>query len=277
MLSLFNKIWNGFKEYIVLVVLLLISLILLSQSNKPPVKKVKSVAFSSFAILTSAFSNIITPFQNSFENSRIKEVNARLMLEVNRLREYGIQNEELKRMLGLKDSSAFPLIAAKIISKFASASQGNFVINAGINENIKPGMPVINDQGLIGIVVNTSKDYASVRTLMHRELKLAIKNQRSRYDGIIEWNGAELIIKNVPKSFDMEVGDRIVTSDFSTKFPPSIPVGVVSGGTRDKTGMFNNIIVTPYVDFIRAENIFVIGFIPSTVKNNLELNLFRTK
>lgn len=269
------RIWNGYKEYIIVVVLLLISLTAVSLNENPAIRKVKTYAFASFSVLTSAVSRIIDPFQNSFEVEKLRETNARLMLQVNALREYGLQNEELKGMLGLKDSSDFPLIPAKIVSKYMTPGQGSFVINIGENEGVRVGMPVINDQGLVGIIYSVAPDYSMLRTLRNRDLKFAVKNQRSRFDGVIEWNGSDLVIINVPKTFDMEVGDRIVTSDFSTKFPPSIPVGKVKGGTRDKTGIFNNITVIPFVDFVRVENVFVVGIVPSVQKNNLELNLLK--
>ncbi len=272
-----NRIWNRFKEYLILIFLLIISLILISLSNKPPVKKVKSFAFGGFAVVSSAFSKMISPFINGYENSRLREVNANLMLQVNQLREYGIKYDELKRMLDYKDSSAFPLIPCKIISKFLPAANGNYVINIGSSENVKPGMPVVNDLGLVGLISEVTEEYSLVKTLRNSELKIAVRNQRSRYDGVLEWNGTQLIIKNVPKTYDMEVGDRIITSDFSTKFPPSIPVGVVAGGNRDKTGIFNNVIVKPFVDFIRIENVFVIGIVPSFQKKNVELNLLNQK
>jgi len=268
-----NRIWNRFREYLVLILLLVVSLVLISLNNKPPVKKVKAFAFGGFAVITSTFSKIISPFINGYENSRLREVNAKLMLQVNQLREYGIKYEELKRMLDYKDTSNFPLIPCKIISKILSPANGNFIINIGANEKIKTGMPVVNDLGLVGIVSEVANEYAIVNTLRNSELKLAVKNQRSRFDGVLEWNSSQLIIKNVPKTFDMEVGDRIVTSDFSSKFPPSIPVGIVVGGNRDKTGLFNNVVVKPFVDLIRIENVFVVDVVQSYKKNNVELNL----
>lgn len=275
MKGFFSKFWLGYKEYIIVVLLLVLSLSVLSLNSKPGIKKVKAFAFGGFAVLTSGVSKVVEPFSTAFEVQNLREENAQLMLQVNRLREYGIQNEELKKQLALKDSSKYPLIAAKVVSKFASTSQGNFIINAGDDENVKTGMPVINSQGLLGVITTVSKDYSIVRTLRNRELKFAVKNQRSRFDGVLEWNGKDLSIKNVPKTYDMEVGDRIVTSDFSTKFPPSLPVGVVAGGNRDKTGIFNNIVVTPYADLMRIEHVFVIAFVPSVQKNNLELNLIK--
>ncbi|RJP67802.1 MAG: rod shape-determining protein MreC [Ignavibacteriales bacterium] len=272
-----NRIWNRFREYLILILLLVISLLLISFNNKPPVKKVKAFAFGGFAAITSAFSEIISPFINSYENGRLREVNAKLMLQVNQLREYGIKYDELKRMLGYKDTSDFPLIPCRIISKILSPANGNYIINIGTAENIKKGMPVINDLGLVGVVDEVANGYSIMKSIRNSELKLAVRNQRSRFDGVLEWNGSQLIIKNVPKTFDMEVGDRIVTSDFSSRFPPSIPVGVVAGGNRDKTGLFNNVIVKPFVDLIRIENVFVVGLVQSYQKNNIELNLIDKK
>lgn len=275
MRGIVTKFWNGYKEYIAVVVLLTLSLTLISQDKKPGISRVKTLAFGGFAIFNAVASQIVEPFQVPFEIKQLRENNAKLMLQVNHLREYGIQNEELKKMLALKDSSSFPLIAARVVSKFVSASQGNFTIGAGENEGIKIGMPVISYQGLVGLVIMVSPDFSIVRTLKNSEMKFAIKNQRSRFDGVLGWNGKELVIKNVPKTYDMQVGDRIVTSDFSSKFPPSIPVGIVSGGMNDKTGIFNNISVKPFVDFVAIDNVFIIAQVPSVQKNNLELNLLK--
>lgn len=277
MRSIVSRIWYGYKEYIILVVLLLFSLMLISFSQKPAIRKVKTVSFGAFAFLTSGVSAVLEPFQTGFEVQRLREANARLMLQVNRLRENSFQNEELRGMLGFKDTSNLPLISASIVSKFVSTSQGNFIINIGEKEGIRSGMPVINHQGLIGTVYTVGPDFSIVRTLRNTELKVAVRNQRSRFDGVLEWNGSELIIKNIPKTFDMEVGDRIVTSDFSTKFPPSIPVGIVTGGNRNKAGMFNDISVKSFVDFVKIDNAFVVTIIPSKQINQLELNLVRDK
>ncbi len=275
MLAILVRIWNNYKEYIILSIILIIALVLVSFSQSKEVKTVKTTAFGTFAYLTSAVTKLYEPFQTSFEVQKLREENARLMLQVNQLREHGIQNEELKSLINYRDSSNYPLVPARIVSKYVSSTQGNFIINAGSDDNVKIGMPVINNKGLIGIVFLTEKNFSIVRTLNNRELKFAVKNQRSRFDGIIEWNGTELIIRNVPKTYDMEIGDIVITSDFSTKFPPNIPVGEILGGTRDKTGIFNNITVKPLVDFTKVEHVFIVQIIPSVQKKGLELNLLK--
>lgn len=268
-------LWRNFKEYIVLILLVSISFYTLSTNQKPAVKKVKSVAFASFAVITSVVSDVINITKIKNENDRLRRVNAELMLHVNELREYGIQNIRLKRLLGLKDTLKYPLIAAEVISKSFSNVQGTITLNAGSRNGIKPGMPVINDEGLIGIVYNTSKDFSMARILRNFDLKLTVKDERSRIDGILKWNGKNLVIVNVPKTYDVEVGDRIITSDLSTIVPIPLPVGDVVGINKSSTGIFNEVVVKPFVDFIRVENVFVLGLVKSDEKNNLELNFFK--
>jgi rod shape-determining protein MreC len=275
MFRFFSRAWEEYKEYIILVLLLIISLVTLSLNQKPGVKKVRAIAFGTFASVTSVISDVINTAKYQSENERLREVNAELMLQVNRLREYGILNEELKGLVGLKDTFNYPLIPATIVSKSFTKSQSTITLNVGESNGVKPGMPVINDQGLVGIVHSISEDFAIARTLKNIDLKLTVKDERSRVDGIMKWNGQDLVIVDVPKTYDVEPGDRIITSELSSIVPLPVPIGVVVGLSKVETGIFNEVKVKPFVDFVRVENVFVLGVIQSKQKNDLELNFYR--
>jgi len=274
MFRFFSRTWEGYKEYIILVLLLIISLITLSLNQKPQVKKVRAIAFGTFASATSIISDIINTAKVKSENDRLRQTNAELMLQVNKLREHGILNEELKGLVGLKDTFNYPLIPATIVSKSLTKSQSTITINVGESSGIKPGMPVINDHGLIGIVNSVSEDYSIARTLKNIDLKLTVKDERSRVDGIMKWNGEDLIIVNVSKTYDVEPGDRIITSDLSSIVPVPIPIGVVIELSKVETGIFNEVKLKPFVDFVRVENVFVMEIVQSKQKNDLELNFY---
>ncbi len=206
--------------------------------------------------------------------NRLRKVNAELMLQVNKLREYGVVNENLKKLIGLKDSLDYPLIPATIVSKSLTKAQETITINVGSRKEIRPGMPVINDKGLVGIVYSTSEDFSIARTLKNFDLKLTVKDERSRIDGIMKWNGDELVIVDVPKTYDIEPGDRIITSDLSSVVSIPIPVGIVSGISNIETGIFNQVRIKPFTDFASIEYVFVIGIVESKQKNDLELNFY---
>ena len=275
MFRFFSKIWNEFKEYIILVLLLILSLVTLSLNEKPGIKKVHSLAFGAFASVTSVISNVINTAKVESENERLRRVNAELMLQVNKLREYAVVNEQLKKLLEIKDSLSYPLIPAKVVSKSLTKSQSTITINIGSQDGVKPGMPVINDMGLVGIVNSTSEDYAIARTLKNIDLKITVKDERSRVDGVMKWNGEDLVIINVPKTYDVEPGDRIISSELSSIVPVPIQVGVVLGLTKVEEGIFNEVKIKSYVDFVSVENVFVIGIVESKEKKNLELNFYK--
>jgi len=274
MYRIFQRLWEDFKEYFILVTLLVVSLVIISYNQNPSVKKVRAVAFGTFAAVSSVVSDVVNITRLRNENNELRKTNAELMLQVNRLREYGIVNEELKKLLSIKDTADFPLIAASIVSRNLSRSQSVLTINAGSIKGIKAGMPVINDHGIIGIVSSVSEDYAIVRTLKNLDLKLTVKDERSRVDGVMKWNGNNLVMINVPRTYDIEPGDRIIVSEMSSIVSLPLPVGVVQGLSNIETGIFNEIKIQPYVNFSRVENVFVIATIQSVQKNNLELNFY---
>jgi rod shape-determining protein MreC len=274
MIRFFTRLWSSFKEYIVLVVLVIVSISFLSINQKPAVKNARAVAFGTFAAVSSVISDFINITKTKSENETLRKVNAELMLQVNELREYGIQDEELKKLLKLKDSLNYPLIPAAIVSKSFSKAQGTVTLNMGTKNGVKPGMPVINDQGLIGIIYNASEDFSIARTLRNFDLKITVKDQRSRIDGIMKWNGENLVIINVPKTYDVEPGDRIITSDLSSIIPVPLPIGVVTGLSNIKIGIFNEVKIKPFVDFVRVEHVFIVGIVESKQKDNLELNFY---
>jgi rod shape-determining protein MreC len=277
MIRFFLKLWDDFKEYIILVVLLIFSLFTISLNKTPEIKNLKALAFGSFAAVTSVVADITNIAKIKSENKRLLRTNAELMLEINRLRQYGIQNIELKNLLGLKESTKYPLIPGVVVSKTLTTSQSAITLNVGKNDGIRSGMPVINDQGFVGIVYDTSDDFCIVRTLINIDIKVTVKDERSRIDGIMKWNGDDLVIVDVPKTYDVKTGDRIITSEISSIVPIPLPVGVVSGITNVSTGIFNEAKVQPFVDFNKVENVFVIGIVESVQKNKLELNFYNRK
>lgn len=273
MIRFFVSVWENFKEYIVLVVLLIVSLVLLSQNNSQGIQKVRSIAFGTFASVTSVFTDIFNISNLKSENENLRRTNAEMMLQLSRLREYAIVNEDLKGLLALKDSSAFPLIPATIVSKSLTKSQGTITLNAGKNQSVKVGMPVITDKGLVGIIYSISDNYSIARTLTNIDLKITVKSERTRENAIMKWNGEWLVMVNVPKTFDLKKGDRIVTSEISSIIPFPLPVGLVYEIGNVEKGIFNEIRVHPFVDFQKVENVFILGIVKSKEIDDLEFNL----
>lgn len=272
MIRFLVSIWENFKEYVVLVVLLAASLILLSQNNTQGIQRVRSVAFGTFASVTSIFTDFFNISNLKKENEELRRTNAEIMLQLSRLREFGIVNEDLKGLLALKDSSNFPLISATIVSKSISKSQGTITINAGLNQGVKAGMPVITDKGLVGIIFTTADNYSIARTLNNVDLKITVKSERTRENAVMKWNGDWLVMTNVPKTYNLKKGDRIVTSDISSSIPFPLPVGLVYEVGNVQQGIFNEVKVQSFVNFQKVENLFILGIVKDKEIDKIEFN-----
>lgn len=275
MFRIFSKIWSNFKEYIVLVVLVLLSLIILSQNQNTKVQKVRAIAFGSFASMSSVVSDLFSTTDLKRENRELRETNAKLMLKLSQLRKYGITNEELRNLVHFKDTTSYPLIPASIVSKSISFTQNSITLNAGLRDSVKPGMPLINDEGIIGIIQSTAEDFSIAKTLHNVDLKLTVMDERSRINGILKWTGEELIMMNIPSTYDIQVGDRIVTSDISSIIALPVPVGVVEEFKPGNTGVFSYIKIKPFVNLTDIDNLFILAIVKSKQVEDLELNFYR--
>ena len=275
MFRFFSKVWSNFREYIVLVIVVLLSLIILSQNQNLQVQKVRAIAFGSFASVSSIISDLFSTTDLKRENRELRETNAKLMLMLSKLRKYGITNDELRNLVQFKDTTAFPLIPASIVSKSLSFVQNSITLNAGSKDSVLAGMPVLNDEGLIGIIQSTAEEFSIAKTLHNVDLKLAVMDERSRINGILKWTGEELIMMNIPSTYDIEAGDRIVTSDISSIVAFPIPVGIVEEFKPSASGVFSYIKIKPFVDLATIDNLFILAVVKSKQVEDLELNFYR--
>ncbi|BDQ02200.1 rod shape-determining protein MreC [Ignavibacterium sp.] len=275
MIRFLNSVWYNFKEYIILTVLVILSLFIISQNHSPAVQRVRAISFGTFATVTSVVSDVVNIKSLKKENEQLRETNAKLMLQLSKLREAAIINEELKGLVTLKDTSGYPLIPASVVSKSLSRVQGTITLNVGNSDSVKVGMPVLTDKGLVGIIYSVSGNYSIARTLQNVDLKITVKDERTRENGLMKWNGENLVIINVPKTYQIKKGDRIVTSELSSLVPFPIPVGVAAGSNNVETGIFNEIKVIPFVDFSKVENVFVLKTVASKEIDSLELNFLK--
>ncbi|MCX7875562.1 MAG: rod shape-determining protein MreC [Melioribacteraceae bacterium] len=275
MINFAQKILYQFKEYFILLFLVLICLLLISNSENSKAKKLKAFAIANFAVVEKLSSSFISLFVKDESIDELKKQNAILMLELEKVRKAEKENEELREMLSIKDTSSYNLIPTNIVSKLTNKFQGNFVIDKGSNDGIIKGMPVINTKGLAGIVMDVTENFSVVKTLYNTSLNIAVNIKRTNVNGILNFNGRNLIVKNIPTTYDVKEGDEVVTSDFSTAFPPSIPIGVIEKKELNMLGLLHTLYVKPFSDVNTSHFLFVIKVVPSKQINNLEMNLIK--
>jgi rod shape-determining protein MreC len=259
-----------FKEYAVLSALLMISLILMALGDNTQIRHIRSVVTVVYGVVQDQLSFIPRYLALRSESDMLRRMNIDLADEVSRLRDARIENSQLRNLLGLKESLRYPLIAGKVVGKNLTLLRNTVTLNVGRLDGVLPRMPVINEGGLLGVVSAVSDHYSVVRILLNADFRASAKVERSRVDGILAWNGEALLLSNVAKTLDVKVGDSLVTSEYSSTYPPNIRVGVVREVTQQLGSLFQRVVVSPGVDFVTAEDVFVISYTPDPERQELE-------
>jgi rod shape-determining protein MreC len=260
-----------FKEYLVVGVLLAVSVTLLALNDDSQIRTIRSVAVVSVGMLQDALGIIPNYFDLRRENHVLRELNLTLADEVNRLREARLENLRLRQLLGLKERGEFGFVAANVIGKNLQLLRNTVTLDAGDRNGLRADMPIVTENGLAGKIVATSGRFAVAQILYNKDIRVSAKIERSRVDGIIRWEGGSaLALQDVAKTLDVQAGDVVITSEYSSFFPPGIRIGVVSSARGAEGSLFQSVEVRPAVDFSRLEEVFVITSMPDSERIALE-------
>ncbi len=195
---------------------------------------------------------------------RLERELARARLELQRLREAKLENERLRRMLRFREAFDYDLIVAEVVGTGTARYPSAVVVARGAADGVKPSMPALTPQGVVGKVASVGKHTAVVQLITDPATKLAAIDQRSRISGIVEAEpGGMLVMSRVPKGEDVAVGDRIVTSGYGGIFPKGLLIGHVVSVSDPPEGIFKRIELEPAAKLGRLEEVFLLVGAPS--------------
>jgi rod shape-determining protein MreC len=270
MLQRLLDLLHAFRDLVVLGACIVVSVLLLAANDNPQVKRIRGVAAVLLGTVQEPFRFVTAYLDLRSQNEILRRINVELADEVTQLREARLENVRLRRMMGLQQRTPYRLIAAEVVGKSITLLRNTLILNVGRLDGVEPLMPVINDQGLVGVVTSVTDRYAVVNILLNTEFRATAKVQRTRVDGIVEWDGHAVMLRNVARTMDVRVGDVVLTSEYSNTFPPDIRIGVVSSVDERPGSLFRSVTLTPGVDFVRLEEVFVMDAEPSAERGALE-------
>ena len=193
-------------------------------------------------------------------NKKIDELtqeNTRLMADSGEL-------ARLRELYKLDESySDYTKVGARVVAKDSKKWFSTFTIDKGSDDGIAVDMNVIGYGGLIGIVTDVGKNYATVRSIIDDISRVSAMSLRTgslcRVDGNLEqYNEGRLILKDVKSDADVNEGDMIVTSNVSTKYLPNILIGYARDLKDDSSRLTKSGYLIPVVNFDNISEVLVI-------------------
>lgn len=239
------------------LLLLVISLLLTIQSHSYHRSKViNSANFITGGVYERI--NSVNEYLNlKSENEGLANENARLKsLLYNRKDTSKVIDKAL-----LSNFGNYKVIQSKIINNNYNVYENFLTINSGTAKGVKPDMGVVNSKGIIGIVENTSKNYATVISILNIKSQINAKIKKTNHFGTLTWNGKNtgyVQLIDVPRLASVKKGDTIVTGAQSVIFPENVNIGTIHKiYTDDKTNYFT-IDVKLFNDMTSLGHVYII-------------------
>jgi rod shape-determining protein MreC len=204
-------------------------------------------------------------FERWVMQARMQDTNEDLSAENRELRKQlreiaGLQEEntQLRRALQMRERVPEDMIPAERIG----VDQSPFfrVLNIRIDRGsryTRPGMAVLSADGVVGRIDKIFDDYSDVMLVTDARSKIAVEVARNRAQGILVGDAEDGCAVDVPKDYEIEVGDLIQTSGVDELFPKGHPVGSVIS-VEQLVGDQQRLHVTPAVRFDRLDVVWVV-------------------
>lgn len=195
-------------------------------------------------------------------NSDLQERNALLEMEVINLKR---QIQDYKTLLlpdsiNLPDSIAqnYEYHFANVINNSVAKPKNFITIDKGTSDGILPEMGVVDQNGVVGIVSVAGVHSARVISLLNPDMRLSCKVKDTDYFGSLVWHGADpyyATLEEMPKHVKFSKGDTIVTSGYSSVFPPGLIVGTIEGNQTAADNNFFSLKIKLSTDFTRLSTV----------------------
>ena len=195
------------------------------------------------------------------ENERLHERITRLELEVAHLRAAGVENRRLRETLGLPAYRALALRPAEVLALSGDLIPTGATLSAGAAQGVRPGDGVVTSDGLVGRIGEVHHGLSRVTLLTDPNSAVACEVESTGVQGVVRFVTSphpRLLLTGVPLADTVRLGQLVVTSGLSLRFPRGLPVGRVERLGHDVNGLTQEIELAPAARLSRLRHAYVV-------------------
>ncbi len=268
--------WKRYRDAAIVAVLLAVPFFMLRANMKKPenlnaldraLLRVSAPIEYGAATLARGVSSIIGDYvylvDVKQDNARLSYDNARLRENVHRLEQAQVENQDLHRLLQLRENIAGETISALVVGKdFNEFFRVTRVVLDRGSRDVRPNMPVVSPDGVVGVVLHVSGDEADVQLAVDAAFVVDVEDERTKARGFVRGTGEtsrhSCNVEQVDSRDLVEVGDLLVTSGKGMRFPRGVPVARITKVNKRELGQPQEVEAAPTVDFTRLDSVLIL-------------------
>ena len=269
----FSNLFSTFSSFFLFLVLEVICFVIIINNNEHQNRVFLTTASTFNGYVAEKTTNINHYFSLAKEVERLKKANATLLSE----KEFSRHPLTTISDSTKKDSTLFvqqfDYTPATVINKSIFGNKNYLTINKGAREGIKVNQGVISDDGVVGIVIAVGTHFSRVMTILHRTTRISAMIKKNKSFGSIAWRGNDptmVSLLAIPKHIEVEKGDTVITSGYSSIFPADLPIGRIETYKVNKGNNNYEIKVKLFNDLTTVKHVYVIADLLLEELQNLE-------
>jgi rod shape-determining protein MreC len=181
------------------------------------------------------------------ENEALQRQRIELSQVASHAAQLAAENAQLRRLLGISDTTAQSAVVVEVLYEPPNSFNQRLVFNKGSNAGIAPGMPVIDEGGVVGQIIRVTPMTAEAALVTDEQVSIPVQILRNGLR-LIAFGGdsaGEMEVRYLAANADIRQGDTIVTSGVGGLFPAGLPVAKVDSVERDTASGFARAVVQP--------------------------------
>lgn len=195
------------------------------------------------------------------ENDALREKQLKAAKDLVTLEALAAENAQLRRLVDARERLPRKSTLAEILYSGRDPFSRKVIIDRGSKADIQPGLPVVDDIGVIGQVTRVYPLLSEVTLITDKDYAIPVQVVRNGLRGVAygAGDGATLDLRFMAANADILNGDVLVTSGIDGTYPPGIPVAKVARIERDAAYAFAKIACLPTAGTDRHNQVLVLA------------------
>ena len=170
------------------------------------------------------------------------------------------ENAHLRRLMEAREHLPVRTLMAEILYDARDPSTRRVVVDRGSRHGVKPGLPVIDNAGVVGQVTRVFPFTSEVTLLTDKEQAIPVQVLRNGLRSVAYGRGqsGQLDLRFVAPNADVQVGDVLVTSGLDGMYPAGLAVAKVIQVENVAQGAFGRVVCQPLAGIDRHRQLLIV-------------------